>query len=127
MATRTLISASAIRRGRGRALYLTVLGVTSVVFLLAFFFPLYWMVTGALKAPVELARSKPTFVPQSFEPSNYAHAWTRLDIAHYFMNTAFYAIAGWLVQLILDVRAAHALPTLRPGAGQRWHAALPAS
>jgi multiple sugar transport system permease protein len=118
MATRTLISATAISRGRGRALYLTVLGVMLVVFLLVFFFPLYWMVTGALKAPAELARAKPTFVPRSWEPSNYAHAWSRLDIAHYFLNTVFYAVGGWLVQLIVDVSAAYALSKLRPVLGK---------
>jgi multiple sugar transport system permease protein len=118
MATRTLISDSALRHGRGRAVYLTVLGVTMVAFLLVFFFPLYWMVTGALKAPAELARAKPTFVPRSWEPSNYAHAWSRLDIAHYFLNTVFYAVGGWLVQLIVDVSAAYALSKLRPVLGK---------
>jgi multiple sugar transport system permease protein len=32
----------------------------TVLFALAFVFPLYWMVTGALKDPAELVRPTPT-------------------------------------------------------------------
>lgn len=113
-AARTLISAADLNRGRKRAIYFILLGVLTVLFSLAFLFPLYWMVTGALKAPAELAQPTPTFIPESFHPGTYVEAWDRLEIARYFTNTALYALGGWLIQLIVDVAAAYALSKLRP-------------
>jgi multiple sugar transport system permease protein len=75
------------------------------------------MVTGALKAPAELARPNPTFVPESFEPDSYAQAWNQMRIARYFTNTALYALGGWLIQLAVAVSAAYALSKLRPRFG----------
>jgi multiple sugar transport system permease protein len=116
--TRTLISPASLRSRRGRAVYLTVLAGTVVVFLLVFFFPLYWMITGALKHPIELAQPTPTFVPESFHPESYVDAWSELRIAHYFANTVYYAIGGWVLQLVFDVAVAYALSKLRPVFGR---------
>lgn len=118
MTTRTLISPASLCSRRGRAVYLTVLAGTVVVFLLVFFFPLYWMITGALKHPIELAQPTPTFVPESFHPESYVDAWSELRIAHYFVNTVYYAIGGWVLQLVFDVAVAYALSKLRPVFGR---------
>jgi multiple sugar transport system permease protein len=115
---RTLVSSAQLRSGRTRVLYFIVLGVVTVLFLLVFFFPLYWMVTGALKAPTELALSTPTFIPQTFHPETYATAWNELQIARFFLNTALYALGGWLVQLAIDVGVAYSLSKLRPVLGR---------
>lgn len=117
MSTRALISPASLRSARGRTVYWIVLAGTAIVFLLAFFFPLYWMITGAVKHPAELALSTPTFIPHTFEPQSFVDAWTKLRIAHYFANTALYAIGGWLIQIILDVAVAYALSKLRPVLG----------
>ncbi len=115
---RTLISTADLNRGRTRTAYVVVLAVTTGLFCLAFLFPLYWMITGALKAPAELAQPVPTFIPETFHPETYARAWSELQIARYFLNTAFYALGGWLIQLIVDVAAAYALSKLRPILGK---------
>lgn len=117
-AQRTLISPASLRTRRGRAIYLTVLTLTILVFLLVFFFPLYWMVTGAVKAPAELALPVPTFIPHSFHPESYVDAWGKLRIAHYFLNTVYIALGGWLLQLTFDVAVAYALSKLRPVLGR---------
>jgi multiple sugar transport system permease protein len=114
---RTLISPASLRTRRGRTIYLTVLVTTALVFLLVFFFPLYWMITGAVKRPAELALPTPTFVPHSFHSESYVDAWSRLRIAHYFANTVYFALGGWLIQLALDVAVAYALSRLRPVLG----------
>jgi len=112
--TRTLISTADLNRGRGRTLYwLALIGVTAL-FVLAFLFPIYWMVTGALKAPAELAQPMPTLIPETFRPETYAQAWNEMEIARYFTNTALYALGGWLIQLIVAVATAYALSKLRP-------------
>jgi multiple sugar transport system permease protein len=56
-----------------------VLTLTTVLFTLAFVFPLYWMFASALKSPAEFAQPDPTLVPQSFHPETYKQAgpgWT---------------------------------------------------
>lgn len=116
-ATRTLISPASLRSRRGRTIYFLVLAATTMVFLLVFFFPLYWMVTGAVKEPAELARQTPTFFPQGLHLESYPEAWNELRIAHYFFNTLYYAVGGWLLQLVFDVAAAYALSKLRPVLG----------
>jgi multiple sugar transport system permease protein len=114
---RTLISDKDLNRPRGKVLYWSVLTGVTVLFTLAFVFPLYWMFASALKTPAEYAAPDPTLIPESFHPETYAHAWTRLDVAHYFVNTAWYAIGGWLIQLLVCVLAAYALSKLRPRFG----------
>ncbi len=94
--TRTLISDAALRRGRTRVLYFATLTLVTILFALVFLFPLYWMVTGAVKDP----------------------AWDRMHIARYFGNTVLYAVGGWLIQLGVDVAVAYALSKLRPVLGK---------
>ncbi|WP_327010105.1 carbohydrate ABC transporter permease [Dactylosporangium sp. NBC_01737] len=113
---RSLISDSELRRRP--VLYRVVLTALAVLFVLLFVFPLYWMITGAVKTPVELAQPVPTLVPHSWHPGTYLDAWRKLDIGRYLLNTAFYAIGGWLFQLTVDVAAAYALSKLRPRFGK---------
>jgi multiple sugar transport system permease protein len=113
-ATRSLISDADLNRGHGRLIYRIVLAVMAVAFTVVFLFPLYWMITGAVKSPVELAQPVPTIIPQSWHPETFADAWHKLNIGHFLLNTAYYAIGGWLIQLIVDVAAAYALSKLRP-------------
>lgn len=114
---RTLISAADLRRGRGRFAYWTVLTLVTALFLAAFVFPMYWMVTGALKSPSELAQPVPTLVPKEIHPGNYSQAWNEMQLARYFLNTAFYALGGWLIQLGVGVTVAYSLSKLRPVLG----------
>ncbi|MFY1634323.1 carbohydrate ABC transporter permease [Solwaraspora sp. WMMB335] len=116
-ATRTLISDTQLRRGHGRIGYVVVLTLVLVVFVLVFLFPVYWMVTSAVKAPAEFARTPPTFVPESFHPDTYVLAWQHMRIPRYFLNTVYYALGGWLIQLAVAVSAAYALSKLRPRFG----------
>jgi multiple sugar transport system permease protein len=75
-------------------------------------------VTGALKLPKEAMLPDPTFIPRSFHPDTYADAWSQLQIAKFFLNTVWYALGGWLIQLVIDVAAAYALSKLRPVFGK---------
>ncbi len=111
---RSLISDKELARPRVRLVYWLALATVTILFTLAFVFPLYWMFASALKSPAEYAQPTPTLVPQTFHPETYAAAWTRLDVARYFANTAYYAVGGWLIQILVDVAAAYALSKLRP-------------
>jgi multiple sugar transport system permease protein len=115
---RTLVSEKELNRTRSRVIYWIVLSLTMIGFTLAFVFPLYWMFASAVKSPAEYAQPDPTLIPQTFHPETYGDAWTRLDIAKFFLNTVYYAIGGWLFQIVVDVCAAYALSKLRPMFGK---------
>jgi multiple sugar transport system permease protein len=115
---RTLVSSQALRTPRGRIVYWTILTVTVVGFTGAFVFPLYWMVTGALKSPDELAQIPPSFFPKTFDFQVYADAWEQLQLGVFLKNTALYAGGAWLFTLAVDVTAAYALSKLRPVLGK---------
>jgi len=42
--------------------------------------PMIWMLSGSLKKPVELFRSPPMWIPQSWQWSNYREMWTSLKL-----------------------------------------------
>jgi multiple sugar transport system permease protein len=114
---RTLVSPGALRSRRGKLVYGVVFTCTLVVFVLAFLFPLYWAVTGAMKSPQELAQTPATLVPHEWHPETFADAWEQLNLGKYFLNTLVVAGGAWLTQLAIDVPAAFALSKLRPKFG----------
>ncbi|TCC04036.1 carbohydrate ABC transporter permease [Kribbella soli] len=115
---RTLVSPLALRTPHGRIIYWTILTVTVVGFTGAFVFPFYWMVSGALKSPDELAQIPPSFFPKSVDFSVYKEAWDQLQLGVFLKNTAVYAGGAWLLTLAVDVSAAYALSKLRPVLGK---------
>jgi multiple sugar transport system permease protein len=116
---RTLVSPTQLRSGRGKAIYWAIFSVVMLLFVLAFIFPLYWAITGAMKDPSELARTPPTVLPEQWHPESYPDAWTQMDLARYFLNTVIVAVGAWAVQLAVDVPAAYALSKLRPVLGNK--------
>ncbi|WP_406631162.1 carbohydrate ABC transporter permease [Amycolatopsis sp. WGS_07] len=114
---RTLVSPGALRSRRGKAVYGIVFACTLLVFVLAFLFPLYWAVTGAMKTPQELAQTPATLVPHEWHPETFGEAWDQLSLGKYFLNTLVVAGGAWLAQLAIDVPAAFALSKLRPKFG----------
>jgi multiple sugar transport system permease protein len=116
--TRGLVSPLSLRSRRGKLVYWTVLVVVVAGFTAAFVFPLYWMVTGALKSPEELAQIPPSFFPKTFDLGVYADAWDQLELGTFLRNTALYAGGAWLFTLAVDVTAAYALSKLRPFFGR---------
>jgi len=121
---RTLVSPLALRTTRGRLMYWAILSIVVIGFTGAFVFPLYWMVTGALKSPDELAQIPPSFFPKSFDFGVYADAWQQLRLGVFLKNTALYAGGAWLFTLAVDVTAAYALSKLRPFFGKVVLAAM---
>ncbi|WP_134662218.1 MULTISPECIES: carbohydrate ABC transporter permease [unclassified Amycolatopsis] len=114
---RTLVSPGALRSRRGKVVYGAVFACTLLVFVLAFLFPLYWAVTGAMKTPQELAQTPATLVPHEWHPETFGEAWDQLNLGKYFLNTLVVAGGAWLAQMAIDVPAAFALSKLRPKFG----------
>ncbi|GAA2203882.1 carbohydrate ABC transporter permease [Streptomyces bangladeshensis] len=116
--TRTLISPAALARPRGKALYWTVFTAVVVLFALAFLFPVYWMVTGALKSPDEVARTPPTLVPEQWHLSGYTDAWDLMELPRHLGNTLVQAAGAWAFQLVFCTAAAYSLSQLKPVFGK---------
>ena len=116
--TRSLVSPMSLQTWHGKLVYWITLVVVVIGFTLAFVFPLYWMVTGALKSPEELAQIPPSFFPKHFDFGVYADAWDQLQLGVFLKNTVLYAGGAWLFTLAVDVTAAYALSKLRPFFGK---------
>ncbi|MEU9559824.1 carbohydrate ABC transporter permease [Streptomyces fumanus] len=116
--TRTLVSPAVLARPRGKAVYWAVFTGVVLLFALAFLFPVYWMVTGAMKSPDEVARTPPTVVPERWHTSGFTDAWELMRLPVHLGNTVVQAAGAWLCQLVLCTAAAYALSKLRPAFGK---------
>lgn len=111
---RTIVSPHQLNSRWGRRIYWTVLIAVVTVFTLVFVFPLYWMITGALKTGEEIAQMPPTLFPATPTLDAYREAWDLFDLGLLLRNTGFYALGAWLFTMAVDVTAAYALSKLRP-------------
>ncbi|MFF7858399.1 ABC transporter permease subunit [Streptomyces sp. NPDC007904] len=116
--TRTLVSPAVLARPRGRAVYWAVFTGVAVLFALAFLFPVYWMVSGAMKSPDEVARTPPTLLPETWSTIGYTDAWDLMQLPTHLWNTVVQAAGAWLLQLVFCTAAAYALSKLRPAFGK---------
>ncbi|MGW0477980.1 carbohydrate ABC transporter permease [Nonomuraea sp. NPDC003214] len=111
---RTIISPLQLNSPWGRRIYWIVLVTVVITFTLAFVFPLYWMITGAMKTGEEIAQMPPTLFPADPTLDAYAEAWSLFDLGTLLGNTAYYSLGGWIFCMLVDVSAAYALSKLRP-------------
>ncbi|TDD41328.1 carbohydrate ABC transporter permease [Nonomuraea terrae] len=114
---RTIVSPHQLNSRWGRRIYWLVLAAVVVTFSLAFVLPLYWMVTGAMKTPEEVAQMPPTLVPAQPTLTPFFEAWELFDIGTLLANTVYYALGAWIFCMCVDVAAAYALSKLRPAFG----------
>ncbi|MBB5080043.1 carbohydrate ABC transporter permease [Nonomuraea endophytica] len=114
MTTRTIISPLQLGSRWGKRVYWIVLVTVLVTFTLAFVFPLYWMITGAMKTGEEIAQMPPTFFPANPSLDAFLEAWELFDIGTLLRNTGVYALGAWAFTMVIDVTAAFALSKLRP-------------
>ncbi|MFH9978724.1 carbohydrate ABC transporter permease [Streptomyces sp. NPDC017179] len=118
MSTRTLISPAVLARPRGKAVYWTVFTAVVLLFALAFLFPVYWMATGAMKSPDEIARTPPTLLPERWHLGGFTDAWDLMQLPRHLWNTVVQAAGAWAFQLVFCTAAAYALSRLRPAFGR---------
>ncbi|MDX6740400.1 carbohydrate ABC transporter permease [Actinocorallia sp. A-T 12471] len=111
---RTVVSPHHLNTLWGRRIYWAVLVLVVVVFTLVFLFPLYWMVTGAMKTQEEFLRLPPTYFPSSVTLESYTQAWELMGLGKFLLNTFQYAFGALAFTLAFDVAAAYALSKLRP-------------
>jgi len=111
---RSLASPMSLRSTQGKIVYWAIFGGMLILFVLAFLFPIYWMVSGAMKSTPELVGTPPTLYPHQAHPGNYATAWSDMNLGQYLTNTVIQAGGAWLLQIVLCTAAAYALSKMRP-------------
>lgn len=111
---RTVLSPYQLNSRWGRRIYWAVLAFMLVLFTAVFVFPLYWMVTGAMKSGEEIAQIPPSYLPSALDFHAYADAWELMNLDRFLGNTLIYAAGAWAFALAFDVLAAYALSKLRP-------------
>jgi len=103
--------------------------VILVILALLFLFPLYWIVTGAVKPVTEIMDPKPSFFPKEFTWDNFARLFTKrsaplfsifgLDgptvpgAIRWLINTVFMAVMAMLLTCITATMAGYALAKKR--------------
>ncbi|MAS33667.1 MAG: sugar ABC transporter permease [Anaerolineaceae bacterium] len=92
-----------------RRLLIGVLFIASLVML----FPLYWLVTGALKTEVELMRIPPTLWPLEPRPQNFIEAWSVGDFTRYTFNSLIIAAGTVIGVVVSSTMAGYALAKYR--------------
>ncbi len=96
----------------------TVLKYTVLIVLSATYaFPLFWMITSALKVDSQIYRVPPILIPVPAHWNNFADAWTRLPFTLYLSNSVFrYTVPVTLFTVASSTVVAYGFSRLRwPG------------
>lgn len=97
----------------GYALLLILLGVWVV----AQFFPMFWMVIGGFKTNNELISVKLKILPEVWQWENYVKAFTTYDIGKNFLNTFIICVAIIVIQVGNSALSAYSLSKIKPKCG----------
>ncbi|EJL47263.1 sugar ABC transporter permease [Brevibacillus agri] len=79
-----------------------------LVVALLFVFPFLWMASTAFKTMPEVRQFPPTMLPESWEWSNFAHAWESGPFLMYTVNSILVAVGILVLQFLTAVPAAYA-------------------
>lgn len=77
------------------------------------FFPIYWLVTSALKPDAELYQIIPTVVPQSVTFEHFANAITRGDLPLHLKNSLINSASAALINTTLALYAGYSFAKYR--------------
>jgi multiple sugar transport system permease protein len=75
--------------------------------------PFFWMITTSFKAPSEVLRMPPKWIPTVWLWSNYAKAWAVAPFGWYFFNSFFMAITTTIGEVFTTILAAYAFAKMR--------------
>ncbi|TYS14493.1 carbohydrate ABC transporter permease [Rossellomorea vietnamensis] len=70
--------------------------------------PLWWMISTSLKTPQEIAQYPPTFIPETFQFSNYVQAWQTAPFTRWTLNTLMVATIGTIGSVFINSLVAYA-------------------
>lgn len=82
--------------------------IISVLLIVIFLMPFYWMILTAFKTLGEVLRMPPKFWVDSLQWQNFRDAFTRINFLHYTRNSLIITLGTMLGQLVVVVPAAYA-------------------
>ncbi|MDM5197798.1 carbohydrate ABC transporter permease [Fictibacillus enclensis] len=88
-------------------LFLLILG--SIVILS----PVWWMISTSLKTPGEIAQYPPSFMPESFQWSNYLKAWQTAPFTRWAINTIFITVCVVIGNVVVNSFVAYGFAKIR--------------
>jgi multiple sugar transport system permease protein len=95
-----------------------LLPLVSIIIVVIFLFPLYWLVVTSFKTEAEIFRSPQTWFPQEWQFKSYTEQLTgsSFDIVAGFRNSLAIAVGALLVSTLLSIPAAYGVARFRfPG------------
>ena len=79
-----------------------------VVIAAGFLFPLFWMVSNAVRSNGEVLSVPPHLLPQHWEWSTFVQVWLYLPFGRFFLNSALVAGATTALTVAVSSLAAYA-------------------
>lgn len=76
-------------------------------------YPIFWLLTSAMKAPTEFTSSPSYALPKGFYFQNYVNAWTRGHMGRYFLNSLLYTVISLFFIVLIAVPVSFALTKMR--------------
>lgn len=76
---------------------------------ICFAFPVFWLILSSFKGADELFAVPMSFFPRKWTTAGYAEAWSRIDFARYFGNTAVVAIITTVLTVMVSAMTGYAL------------------
>ncbi|MBB5790641.1 carbohydrate ABC transporter permease [Jiangella mangrovi] len=76
-------------------------------------FPLFWLISTALKTPQEIALIEPTWIPNNITFDNFRAAFDEQPIVRSILNTLLVAGVSCLVTVVLSIPAAYVMARYR--------------
>lgn len=80
---------------------------------LIFLFPLFWMVSNAVRSNAEVLAVPVRLFPGAVQWGNFAEAWLQLPFGRFFLNSAIVAGSVTIITIIVSSLAAYAFARLR--------------
>ncbi|MEO0072127.1 MAG: carbohydrate ABC transporter permease [candidate division WOR-3 bacterium] len=90
-----------------------VIHLVLIVLGLGMFLPFYWMLSTAVKTPVESLRFPPTLIPEQWQFSNFIEIFREIPLHRYFLNTLFVALMVLIGVMFTSLLAAYAFARFR--------------
>lgn len=84
----------------------------SVVAIVIWLTPFYWMVITALKTKPEIFTNPPTWLPLTFNLDNFITAWNAAPFGSYYFNSFLVASVTTILTLLISSMAGYALSRL---------------
>lgn len=92
--------------------------IVSIILVMIFLFPLYWLIVTSFKPESEVFRSPPTWFPNKFYIKSYTEqlSGTSFNLLQGFKNSAIIAFGALVISTVLSIPAAYGLARFRfPG------------